>query len=275
MLESVVVQSSNPLTLNISGANPDEMLLLKSISGLTSPKVGLYLGDYSSEGSYYQGRRGERLTPVITLKMNPNYVDDVDLSDIRDLLYRTFMTPQPGSDGVKILLKDDRRPDRYFVGYVEDIDTDQFSSSRMATISMVSLEPVLFSDVGVAVSGLTTSTVNIPYDGSAPAGIRIHALTHVQTTAIRISLNERTMILLKASGTPGGWPPGTLVTINSRKAEREVRINSDLSMPQIASGFQWFQLDRPVNVLKALGEDETLGDVTILDYDFKSTWWGV
>jgi hypothetical protein len=275
MLETVVVQSANPLTFNISGGNPDEMLVVKSISGLTSPQVGLYVGDFSSEGSYYQGRRGERLNPVITLKMNPNYAEDVDVSDIRDLLYRTFLTPQPGSDGVKVLLKDDRRPDRYFVGYTESINTDHFSASREAQISMVAMEPVVFSDTPVVVSGLATSTLDIPYDGSSPAGIRMHLLVHVQTTVIAVNLNERSIGLLKASGIPGGWPPGTTVTINTRKAEREVRINSELSMPQIAAGYEWFQLDRPVNTFSAFGEDSIPGEVTIMDYDYRSTWWGI
>lgn len=271
MLESVVVQSANPLTLNISGANPDEMLIVKSISGLTSPRVGLYTGDYSSEGSYYQGRRGERITPVITLKMNPNYAEDVDVSDIRDLLYRTFMTPQPGSDGVRVLLKDDRRPDRFFVGYTEAIETEHFSASREVQISMVTMEPVVFSDTPVVVSGLSADSIEIPYDGSAPAGIRMHLFVQVATAAIKVTMNERTLILQKA--TP--WPYGTLVTINTRRSEREVRINNELSMPQIAQGYEWFQLDRPVNTLSAVGQDDTPGRVKILDYDYRSTWWGI
>lgn len=271
MLETVEVQSANPLTFNISGADPNEMLIVKSISGLTSPQVGLYTGDYSSEGSYYQGRRGERLTPVITLKMNPNYGSDVDVSDIRDILYRAFLVPQPGSDGVKVVLKDDRRPDRYFVGYTESIDTDHFSASREIQISMVCMEPVLFSDdaVNFDVPGITTTTLDIPYDGSSPAGIRLHAMVVVPTTAIVVQLNERVIGLQQVSD----WPYGTLVTINTRRSEREVRINAELSMPQIAAGYQWFQLDRPINTLTTSGESP--GDVVILDYDYRSTWWGI
>lgn len=144
MLDQVVLQTANPMTLNITAADPNEILVIKSISGLTSTKVGLFTGDFSTEGSYYQGRRPEKLTPVITFKINPNYADDISVSDVRQLLYRMFYEPQPGSDGVKVILKDDKLPDLYFVGYVEDINTDQFTKSQTAQVSLVAMDSYLF-----------------------------------------------------------------------------------------------------------------------------------
>lgn len=57
MLNQVILQSSSPMTLDIDNADPEEILILKSISGLTPADVNLFTGEYARNGGYYQGRR--------------------------------------------------------------------------------------------------------------------------------------------------------------------------------------------------------------------------
>lgn len=270
MLETVVVQSANPLTLHVEGATPNEMFTVKNISGLTSAKVGLFTGDYAGEGSYYQGRRGEKLTPVITLKLNPDYANNVEVSDLRETLYRTFYEPQPGSDGVKVLLQDDRKPDRYFVGYTEDVNTDQFSQSRDVAISMVCMEAYLFSDaITSGADAVGWASLPVAYNGSAKSGIEATLKVNTATSVLTFDINGNKMILNRA------FAVGNIVTINTRKGERYIRVGGVDIMASLDPTSKWVQLDRPANTVKAYGGASGDGKVVMTAYNFREMWWGI
>lgn len=270
MLDTVVVESANPLTLHITDVDPSEMLVVKNISGLTSAKVGLFTGDYAGEGSYYQGRRGERLTPVITLKMNPDYENDFELSDIRELLYRTFYEPQPDSDGVRVVLKDDRKPDRYFVGYTEDINTDQFSSSRDVQISMICMEPYLSSyNETSGVDAVGWGSLPIVYDGSARTGLAMTFKVNAATNTLTVDLNGKKMILNRA------FTAGQIVTINTKKGQRAIQVDGTDIMAALTPTSVWHQLDRPNNTFNIYGSAEGDGRVVMTSYNFRSAWRGI
>lgn len=270
MLETVIVESVNPLTLHISDVDPSEMLVVKSISGLTSAKVGLYTGDYAGEGSYYQGRRGEKLNPIINLKMNPDYVNDFEVSDIRELLYRTFYEPQPDSDGVLVRLQDDRKPDRYFVGYTEDINTDQFSKDTSVQISMVCMDAYLFSyDETTASDAVGWSSVPVAYDGSARAGIQAEFKVNTATSVMTFDINGNKMILDYA------FVVGDIITIDTRKGMRSIQVDGVDIMAALNPASKWLVLDRPANTIKAYGAVDGDGKVVMTEYTFRSLWWGV
>jgi len=270
MLETVIVESVNPLTFHISDVDPSEMLVVKNISGLTSAKVGLYTGDYAGEGSYYQGRRGEKLNPIITLKMNPDYALDVEVSDLREMLYRTFYEPQPDSDGVLVRLQDDRKPDRYFVGYTEDINTDQFSQSRDVQISMVCMDAYLFSyaeTTGSDVAGW--SSLPLAYDGSARVGIQAEFKVNTATSVMTFEINGNKMILNRA------FTVGQIITIDTRKGMRSIKVGSTEIMAALDPTSKWLTLDRPANTVKAYGGVDGDGKVVMTEYTFRSLWWGI
>lgn len=270
MLETVNVESVNPLTLHVSDADPSEMFLVKSISGLTSAKVGLYTGDYATEGSYYQGRRAEKLTPVLTLKMNPDYANDIEVSDLRETLYRTFYEPQPGLDGVLVSLEDDRKPKRYFVGYTEDINTDQFSSSRDVQISMVCMDGYLFSYNQTTQSdAVGWSSLPVTYDGSARCGVLATFKVNTATSVMTFDINGNKLILNRA------FTVGQVITIDTRKGSRSIKIGATDIMAALDPTSVWVQMDRPASVLKAYGGVSGDGKVVMTSYTFRSQWWGI
>lgn len=270
MLETVIVESANPLTFQITDVDPNDLLVLKSISGLTSAKVGLFTGDFASEGSYYQGRRAEKLTPVITLKMNPDYTNDISVNKIREILYRTFYEPQPDSDGVKITLQDDELPDRYFIGYTELINTDQFSKDTSVQISMVSMGSYLFSNAETsAVEPAGWLSTPIAYDGTAKVGLEMVFKVNANTSVLTVDLNGNKMILER------NFIAGDIVTINTRRGQRSIRVGVADIMAALTPASRFIQLDRPNNTIKAYGSAEGDGKVVLTGYNFRSQWWGV
>lgn len=273
MLNSIIVQGTNPLTIPVTDVDPSAMLVLKSITGLTSGKVGLYTGDFATEGSYYQGRRAERIMPVMTFKMNPNYATDLALSDIRETLYRAFFQPQPGIDGVTVTLKDDRKPDRFFTGYTEAFETDQFSQSRDVQVSMQTLQGYLLSVAATTITdavGLSTTTVN--YDGSAPCGLEMLFKVNTATSVLNFYVNGKTMTLNRS------FVVGDIVYINTKRGQRAIRLGGIAGTDIMASlnpASTFLQLDRPSNTLRAYGSATGDGKVVMTSIGYQSAWWGI
>ena len=272
MLTSAVLQTATPMTLNIETVSPDEILVLKSISGLTSTDVTLYVGDFASYGGYYQGRRPGKRNPVMTFKINPDYKNNVEASDIRETLYRMFHEPTLGSDGVQVLLKDDRKPDRYFIGYTEKIDADHFDKKQEAVVSMICTDPLLKSaNTTTASDAVGWVSTNINYDGSADTGIELTLKVKTATTQIVVDINGVTMTLSKAAG----FAVNDTIYINTNIGSRAIKQNGTDVMATLVSTSKWLQLTQPVNTFKTYGTAVGDGKVALMSYIFRSAWWGV
>lgn len=272
MLDQLVLQSTSPVTLNVTEVDPDEMLVVQSISGLTSGGVSQYMGDFASEGSYYQGRRAKNLNPVITLKLNPDYAGDVSIAKIRDILYRMFYDPIVDSDGLPCVIKDDEFPDRYFIGYTEDINTTQFSKEQTAMVSMTTTEAYLKSSAETsAADAVGWISTPIAYDGSADTGIEFTINVKVATATIFIDLNGKVMRL----NSPTTYAVNDLIVVNTNKRSRKITLNGVDVMAHLASTSVWLTLDRAANTLKTYGGAGGDGKTAIMNYKFRSSWWGV
>lgn len=270
MLTQVVIQSAVPMTLNIDAADPDEILVVKRISGLSPADVTLFTGDFARDGGYYQGRRVTKRNPVIDFKMNPDYKNDIEVSDIRELLYSTFYHPQLSGDGVKVVLKDDRKPDRYFIGYTEKIETDLFSRDTDAQVSMISVEPYLLTDaLSTASDAAGWASLPVEYDGSAPTGLELEILVKAATSTIVVDINGEQMVLNQA------FAIGDVVKINTNIGQRYIRRGSTDIMVALTAASKWVQLKGRNNVIKVWGTAQGDGKAVLTKYSFRGRWWGI
>lgn len=270
MLQQVVLESANPMTLEIGNADPNEILILTSISGLSPVDVQLFTGEFARSGGYYQGRRVGMRNPVFNFKLNPNYALDIDVSDIRDLLYRQFLEPTANGDGLQVRLVDDRRPDRYFIGFTEKFPTEIFVKEPTAQISMLCVDPFLKSVDEISrsqIGGWLTLPIN--YDGSADTGIELTIQVVGATPQITIENNNQTMIL--------DYPflLGDEVTINTIEGSRYIRRNGVDIMVALRAGSDWIQLTQASNLLQIYGENPSDAFASIREYTYRSEWWGI
>lgn len=275
MLTQVVIQSSTPMTLNVEDIVPDEILLLKNITGLSAKGLTLFTGDFARDGGYYQGRRAGKRNPVFTFKLNPNYADDIEISDIRELLYKMFLQPQVAtafvSDAsVQVLLKDDRKPDRYFIGYTESIDTEMWSKEQSAMVSMICTDPYLRSAAETSDSDVTGwISVPITYDGSAGTGIELELKITTANSQVTVDLNGQLMVLT------GTFALNDVVTINTNQGERYIRKNSVDIMASLTAASKWLTLSAVANTLKVYSTAEADAKVKAMSYSYRSAWWGI
>jgi len=275
MLQSVVLETANPMTLKIGDADPDELLVLTSISGLEPADVTLFTGDFARDGGYYQGRRVGQRNPVFNFKINPNYKENIDASDARTLLYRQFLDPLPDSDAVQVRLIDDRNPDRYLICYTEKFPADIFVQKPTAQISTLCVDPYLKSvDPTTGISG-GGGWVNVPinYDGTADTGISFAGAATSPTPRITIENNGVKMILEK----PGGFDPSVdneEFEISTTIGNRYIFFDGVDRMAYLQDA-SWVYLTQASNNLRIYGTVPGDGKATITSYQYRSAWWGI
>lgn len=270
MLEQVVIQSSTPTTLNVSNVDPEEILLIKSITGLSPKGLTLFTGEFARDGGYYQGRRAGKRNPVFTFKLNPNYAEDIEVSDIRELLYKMFLEPQVGSDAVQVLLVDDRKPDRYFIGYTEDIDTDMWASDNQAMVSMICTDPYLRSADPTSDSDVTGwLSVPLTYDGSAATGFVVQLKVTTANTQVTLDLNGNLMVLT------GTFALNDIIDISTVEGDRYIRKNGVDIMGSLSAASKWLQLDAVANTLQTYSTVVADAKVRVMSYSYRSAWWGI
>lgn len=277
MLTQVVIQSSSPTTLNVEDIDPDEILILKNITGLSAKGLTLFTGDFARDGGYYQGRRAGKRNPVFTFKLNPNYAIDIEVSDIRELLYKMFLQPQVGSDAVQVLLKDDRKPDRYLIGYTEDIDTEMWSKEQSAMVSMICTDPYLRSAAltsFVDASGVISTPFT--YDGSATTGLKFQIKVATANQNIFVKINNDIMQLQH----PTTYAVNDIIDVDTSVGSRSIKltrsaVTTDVMAHLQTSGVPWLQLKEAANTISTYGTTAADGKTKIMSYSYRSAWWGI
>lgn len=277
MLTQVIVQSSTPMTLKVEDIVPTEILFLKGITGLSPEGLTLFTGDFARDGGYYQGRRIGQRNVVFTFKLNPDYTNNVETSDIRELLYKTFLEPLPASDAVQVLLDDDRKPDRYFIGYCEAINTDMWSQTQEAQVSLLCVDPYIRS------SALTTFTdasgvISTPftYDGSADTGLKFQIKVATANQNIFVKINNDIMQLQH----PTTYAINDIIDVDTSIGTRSIKltrsaVTTDVMAHLQTTGVPWLQLKEAANTISTYGTTAADGKTKIMSYSYRSAWWGV
>lgn len=270
MLSEAIIQTSTPTSLKIGGAAADEILILESISGLSNVKVNQFMGDYAREGSYYQGRRAEKRNAVFNFKLKPNWAQNIGADDLREMLYRMFMEPTRDSDAVQVLLKDTKRPDRYFIGYTETIESDIFVKDLKAQVSLNTVDAYLRS---AAISQFTRELgwfrIPMVYEGSADTGMTIKLKVLVDTPYVTAQNGNDLMILQQ------NFYAGDIIELRTTAGDRAVLVNGVDRMSAMTPASKWITLRQQSNVLQAYGQLVTDQRVVITSYSYRAAWWGV
>lgn len=273
MLHTVEIQTENPMVLPLLGVDPDAPVVITSISGLDPADVTIFTGDYARDGGYYQGRRSAGRNPVFNLKLNPDYKNDFEVSDIREMLYDIFMEPSPSSDMLRVVLQDDRKPDRYFDGVVEDLPSDIFSRDTKAQVSMLCVDPYLRS-VTPVVGHDAVGWISVPvtYDGSKRTGLAMTFLVKTATPQFNLDIGGVWLQLNKPSG---NFAVNDVITINTLIGSRSIKLNGVDIMAYLSAGSRWPELNKGVNTIKSNGPVLGDGKIVMTDYSYNAAWWGI
>lgn len=268
MLTEAIIETSTPMTLDLVSPDPEEILVVTSITGLTPPEMTLFLGDFARDGGYYQGRRVIKRNPVFNFKINPDYEQDITVSAVREMLYEMFLSE--GESGLKVRLKSSGRPDLYFIGHAEKIEASTFSRQTIAQVSMVCPDPylksydaVLWQDHQGAVS------LPIDYEGSAPSGLSVIIEVSGGADGIDLTIGQQRMRLNDQ------FEDGDILEINTVQGERVVEKNGAPIMGLLDPSARWLYLRPGDNTLAVAASVPGPGGVSIIQYEYRAAWWGI
>lgn len=266
MLDQVVLMTSTPRTLTITDADPDDVLIVKSISGLIAPKLSLFTGSYAGNGGYYQGRRVEQRNPVFNFKLNPDYAGDISVSAIRRELYRMFYV-----ENLQVILKTDDMPDLYFVGNTEDIQSDMWEKNQTAQVSMLAVDPFLKTVTATSWTG-STNSFNVEYDGDVETGL-------VLTVAVKVNTKLHLMIngvVMELQHPTGAFVIGDVVTIDTNEGSRSLKLNGVDRMEMLVTDV-WPVLKFGSNAVSVYGDTifSPGANSLITSYAYRARWWGI
>lgn len=279
MLNSIEVRPATGgpvlMTFDLDGVDPNSPVVVKSVSGLNPADVTVFKGDFSRDGGYYQGRRSAGRNIVLNLKLNPNWATQQMVSDIREDLYSNFLEPALDTEGVMLVLKDSVKPDRYAIGFVETLPADLFTKETTAQISLICVDPFLKSYDSTTDSDVVGwSSTTVPYDGSKKTGALFELLVKTATSEMNLYVgadpSPQRMQLEN-----GVFAVDDVIEINTTPGSRWIRQNgSDVMALLSPLHDDWLQLNKGDNLVRACGD--TLGDgkVVLMEYTFRSAWWG-
>lgn len=139
MIKSVTVTNyqNESLKINLSEAEPEHGLIIKSISGLGPPKANISMTDLASmDGSVFNSARVEKRNIVIQLI----FTNALSIEDTRQRTYKYFPIKTP----VQLSIETDNRI-LNTIGYVESNEPDIFSKEESNQISILCDDPYFYS----------------------------------------------------------------------------------------------------------------------------------
>jgi hypothetical protein len=259
-----------PRTFTIGGVNPDDTIILKSISGLSPSDVTLFTGDFAGNGGYYQGRRVPGRNPVFTFKLNPSFstTGGRSVSSLRRELYAMFYEPTYNDNGLQVDIFDDEIGKVSMKVYADKTQNDMFSQDTSVQISTQCMEAFL---MGPQVSA-TPNAISVPitYAGSAPAGfdsLQIKAASAGTQFSVQIANKTMTWV--------GAIAANDIFTIGTEEGNLFIKKNGVDALGGLSAASQWVTLAPGANTLATWGNASGDGKTSITSYAYTPKYWGL
>lgn len=264
------------LSLPILGATPKSSLLIRKIEGLNPPDITLFIGDYSRDGGYYQGRRVGNRNPVLTLDLNPNPALGETIDSLRETLYKAFNDPLADADHVKLMFYDDRGRIRYLIGYTEKFDASPFDVETAVQISMICVDPYLRDAAEKVLSNVVGwTTVPFTYTGTAETGFLATIHIDIDTPALTLDNNGKNLVVTY------DFHIGDTVVINTTRGSRSIMLTPSGGgaavsvLAGMAPSSDWPQLSSQSNTLKVYGATTASLPASVRELRYRQAYWGV
>lgn len=177
MITRMEIVSSQPgaPALPLGGFMPSEdPVQILGIDGLGPVKSDMASTPFATgRGELYQGSSTGKRNIILTLGLNPNWIDQT-LTSLRHLLYRYFMP----ESWVRLMVFSDELPDVYINGIVESLEPNLFSQDPEVQVSILCPKPDFIQVGSTLLSGTTSDlttpeTVVVEYTGTVTSGFEL------------------------------------------------------------------------------------------------------
>jgi hypothetical protein len=230
----------------------DDPVQIRNIEGLGPVKAEVSSTPFSTgRGSLYQGDSIGTRNIILTLGLNPNWIDQTMMS-LRQLLYRYFM-PQTWS---KLRFITDELPIVYINGVVESFEPNHFAQDPEIQISLLCPKPDFIDVDSTLIHGVSSaigtiadpsSALLIDYIGTVPTGFEIHLHASEEVPTF-----DGEVIITNQIGNQ--YQDLRVVSVNLNAAEY-LKVNTSRTTRQIY--YVIVASDEEVNILGQMDKDAT------------------
>lgn len=252
MLTKVEVRTASGMLLVLPLDDASDGVIIEDIKGLDPVKATLVSSSFAQlDGAQYQSSRREARNIVLTLGLEPDYVD-VSVWDLRNNLYQFFMPKSPVS--LRFFLDEELTVD--ISAYVETFESELFSKEPTVKISVMCFEPDFVALESIVVEEDTVSDSTeflIDYDGTVETGI-------VFTLDLDRDLDEFTIYHRPADGSvrtldfAAELLEDDILTISTIVGAKSVMLNRSSTLSSILYGqspqSNWIELQRGENYIR-------------------------
>jgi len=242
----------------LGGSGPNtEAIQVRNIEGLGPVKADVGTSPFGSiDGEAYTGSSVGKRNLVITVGLNPNWIDQ-SIESLRTLLYAYFMPKQ----SVKLRFFSDSMVTVEISGYVEGFEPNIFTKDPEIQISIICPMPDFVAIASTVVTGIVAPN-NVPqpgadigYAGNVAAGflLRVDANATVPAYSGPLDIVSRTPFSLAFSINPMTADNGQYFEMSSVRGTKYAQGVNILGgarvtlLRNVAASSAWPQLEPGVN----------------------------
>lgn len=197
--------------LPIIGATPQDVYILKDVSGLGPTEIDVAIAKTLNAGGVYQGRDPQNRQIVAKVGLNPDYTAGQVPADLRESLYG--MLSPSADDAVQVQIMDDEDVVAGTTGYVSKIEINPFSDQPEVQMTIDCTQATFAAPDLLFITPTDTVAPGITNAGTAPtgfhmelvftAGVASWTLTHISGRKMEINYAFLTGDLLEIDTRPG------------------------------------------------------------------------
>ena len=185
MLTMVEARTPRGTLLSLPLQDVSEGFVVENIEGLDPVKATLVSSGFAQlDGEQYQSARREKRNIVITLALEPDYVN-TSVQSLRNKLFQFFMPKSP----IKLNFVSTDLPTLSIEGRVESFTAPKFTKDPQVTISIVNFDPDFYDPTVMSLPGNTVGNMmetNYTYDGTVETGVLFKLLVNRTMTDFSI-----------------------------------------------------------------------------------------
>jgi hypothetical protein len=183
--------------LPLGGFGPNnDPIQVRNIDGLGPVKANIRTTPFATgRGELYQGGNTGTRNIVLTLGLNPDFVEYPSMFTLRQILYRYLLPEQK----TKLRFYSDEIPPVEIEGYVESFDPNMFSEDPEVVVSIICPDPDFVTEANV-IEGTVTELLEGPefeYIG-IPTGFELK----VESSEANPSFNTMLIVTIAGPGLP-------------------------------------------------------------------------
>lgn len=243
---SIRLKGLYTIDLPISNIRATDPYLLKSAEGLGPPEVNIFISTTTNMDGYYKGRQAQYREIVLNIGLNPNYQNDITISDLRTELYG-LLSPL-ASDSFDIFILNNDVELMQVQGYIKKFEIMPFTAEPEVQLTISCLKASFESPNTIFIETISDTYQEVLNLGTAEAGLILEIEFQSECTNFTISDSRGNTMVINHD-----FFELDILNIDTRPGNRSITLQRDNTIESIIYSLsmqsEWLWLYGGLNVI--------------------------